>query len=120
MAQDYRELKLWQKANELSRLCYMLVKTFPETEKYGLAGQMNRSALSVPANIVEGFYRGKKEFVYFLRVSMGSLKETEYFIMVAHERDYISKVDYDRVMGLTDEVSRLIATWQRQLTSSNS
>ena len=101
---------MWQKADDLNRLCYELVKQFPDSEKFALASQLNRSALSVPANIVEGFYRGKKEFVHFLRIAMGSLKETEYFLGVARERGYMSEVDYRRVAGLADEASRLIAT----------
>ncbi len=74
----YKKLIAWQKANELAHRVYDLTLTFPKSELFGLISQLQRSALSIPTNIVEGHARNNKnEFKRFLSISLGSLAETE-------------------------------------------
>lgn len=78
MINSYRDLKVWQKAMDYVVLCYRLSSKFPKSEQYGLTAQLRESAVSVPSNIAEGYGRlSRKQYVYFLGVFQGSLKESE-------------------------------------------
>ena len=92
---DYKQLKIWQKADKLAKEIYFVTRDFPKDELFSLTSQLWRASLAVPTNIVEGFYRSKKEFSHFLVISMGSLKETEYLMSVAFARKYIGKPQYE-------------------------
>jgi four helix bundle protein len=79
----YRDLKVWQKAHELTLDIYQLTKEFPDEEKFGLISQMRRAAYSVPSNIVEGKSRSsQKEFKFFLTIARGSIDELNYFLLL--------------------------------------
>jgi four helix bundle protein len=74
----HRNLKVWQQAMTLVTEIYTLTATFPSVEKFGLTSQMQRAAVSVPANIAEGFARnGSKELLHFLSIAAGSLSELD-------------------------------------------
>ena len=75
MARDYTKIKAWQLADELALLIYKATKDFPKSEVWGLTSQMRRAAVSVPANIVEGAARRKRnEYLHFLYIAMSSLQ----------------------------------------------
>ncbi len=113
---DYKDLKIWQKSDELAGIIHETSSKFPKDELFVLTSQIRRSSLSIPTNIVEGFYRTKKEFIHFLVIAFGSLKETEYLCAVAFKRKYINKSDYDRAQGLTTELSKMISVFIKKLT----
>lgn len=78
MLKSYRELLVWQKAIELTLLVYRLTEEFPKREIYGLAVQIRRAGVSVPSNIAGGYGRGgRREYIQFLSIAQGSLKELE-------------------------------------------
>jgi four helix bundle protein len=88
---SYRDLRVWQEAVNLAALCYALTKRFPKDELFGLTSQIRRAAASVPANIAEGHGReAPGNFVQFLRVAQGSLKEVETHLLLC-ERVGITK-----------------------------
>ncbi|MFP6673929.1 MAG: four helix bundle protein [Pirellulaceae bacterium] len=75
---SYRDLQVWQKGMVLAKECYFLTREFPREEMYGMTLQIRRAAASVPANIAEGYGRESTgDYIRFLRVSQGSLKELE-------------------------------------------
>lgn len=85
----------------LAHNIYDLTSKFPKDEVYGLTSQLTRAGLSIVLNIVEGHARNsKKEFHRFLAISLGSLAETEYILSFAHERKYISDLDFEQIMLL--------------------
>jgi len=89
MLKSYRELLVWQKAIELTVLVYRLTEVFPKREVYGLAAQLRRAAVSIPSNIAEGYGRGsRKEYLQFLSIAQGSLKELETQIILAQRLTY--------------------------------
>lgn len=109
---DYKKLDVWKKSHQL----YMFVKKdiawkFPPEEKYELASQLKRAALSVPLNIVEGCGRyTDKDFAHFLDNSLGSINETDYCCYSASELNYITNEEYETINKLINEVrARLIA-----------
>ena len=81
---SYRDLDVWQLAIELTVKCYRLTSKFPEDEAYGLSSQIRRSAVSIAANIAEGWGRDQTgQFIQFLRISQGSARELETHLIVA-------------------------------------
>ena len=82
--QSYRDLKVWQQGMDIAQDCYELTRSFPKEETYGMISQIRRSAVSVPANIAEGYGREyRAEYVQFLRISQGSLKELETHLLLS-------------------------------------
>lgn len=75
---SYRDLIIWQRGMLLAEDCWRLTRSYPKEELFGMTSQIRRSATSVPANIAEGYGRESRgDYIYFLRVSQGSLKELE-------------------------------------------
>lgn len=84
LIQSYRDLKVWQEAMNLAEECYRLTKLFPDSEMYGMTSQIRRAAVSVPANIAEGYGREyRQEYIQFLRIAKGSLKELETHLILS-------------------------------------
>ncbi len=91
VARSFRDLMVWRKAHEFVLAVYRFTESFPEREKYGLAHQMRRAAVSIPANIAEGFgKRSHTEKARLLNVAEGSLEESRYYLILAHELGYSS------------------------------
>jgi len=88
-------LDVWKIGIDLVKDIYTLTNGFPNSENYGLSSQMQRCAVSIPSNIAEGAARqGKKEYVHFLYISLGSLAELETQIIIAKEISYIEDILY--------------------------
>ena len=105
---QYKKLKIWQKAMNLSLLAYNMTKAFPSEEKYGLSQQIRRAAVSIPSNIAEGAGRiTEKEFKYFLRVSYGSSCELETQLIIASEMGYITKKDFNIIANKIYEIQKM-------------
>ncbi|MCK4530453.1 MAG: four helix bundle protein [Candidatus Marinimicrobia bacterium] len=85
----YEDLIVWQKSHVLVLEVYKLSKYFPKEELFSLTNQLRKAAISIPANIAEGYGRiSQKEKIRFLNISQGSLNETKYFLRLAHELNY--------------------------------
>lgn len=111
----YRNLVVWQKADELAFQIYKLTEGFPASEKYGLTSQIRRAALSIPTNIVEGYGRkSQKELSRFLDISLGSLAELEYLLDFSKRLNYIRQ-DSMEIAGLLEEVGRLLWAFQKSV-----
>jgi len=100
MGEGFRSLKVWQKAYEFALGIYRVTKMFPREELYGLTNQMRRAALSISANIAEGYERQhRKEYIQFLMIAHGSLGETETFLLFAKDLGYIDEKVYGALAG---------------------
>lgn len=105
----YRGLMVWQKADELAFNVFRATQKFPKEELYGLTSQMRRSAISVPANIVEGYARQtKKDKINFFVIARGSLAELEYYIDFCHRLGFLTNEEHDRLVGIREEAGRLL------------
>lgn len=101
----YKELKIWQKGMALTKEVYRLTEKFPGAEKYGLAAQLRRAAVSVPSNIAEGQARsGTREFLQFLSHSSGSLAELETQTLLSVDLGYCGAAD---VISISKEIAEL-------------
>ena len=106
---SYQDLEVWQKAMDLVVICYQMTKRFPKSEIYGLASQLQRAAISVPANIAEGRQRqSSKEFLHPLSIAYGSLAEVETHVQIAGRLSYIDEDRIDKVLNKTAEIGRML------------
>ena len=103
---------------DLALECYQMTKGFPKSESYGMSSQIQRAAVSVPANIAEGrAQQHVKEFVQHLSIAYGSLAELETHVLLAERLSYI-RTDYlSQIMSKTAEIGRMINGLQRSLNS---
>lgn len=115
-ARNFQELIVWQKAHQLVLNVYRLSKTFPREEIYGLTSQFRRAAISVAANIAEGFKkRGRADKVRFMNVAEGSLEECRYYLILTRDLGYGDPVD---LFGQLEEVSKLLGSYSAAIKAS--
>lgn len=96
---NYTELEVWKYARELVKLVYLLTKSFPKEEIYGLTNQIRRSVVSVPSNIAEGIGRqSNKEIIHFLYIAKGSLQEVETQLYLSFDLEYISNDELKNIL----------------------
>lgn len=106
----YRSLNAWRKADELVLMVYRLTKKFPRDELFGLISQMRRCAISVVANIVEGYgRRTAKDKVQFYYIARGSLNELEYYLDLSLKLGYVAAAEHEACSRLRDTVGRLLS-----------
>ncbi len=90
MRHNFKNLKIWILAMEITNDIYQLTATYPKTETYGLVSQMNRCSVSMPSNIAEGSNRGNKHFQHYLNISLGSSFELQTQLLISNQNQYIS------------------------------
>ena len=118
--QDFRELKAWQKAHELTLAVYRVTRTFPREEQYGVTSQLRRSAAAIPANLAEGRCRkGDLDFRRFVGIALGSAAETEYHLLLARDLGYIEDVQYGELSTDAQEVKRMLSALYARLSPSS-
>jgi four helix bundle protein len=118
---SYQDLVVWQKGIDLVVIAYKATTGFPKSETYGLISQIRRAATSIPANIAEGYGRGsRKEYLQFLMVAQGSLKELETHFIVSERLSYLTSTQKDRLLFQTDELGRMLGSLIRKLKASSS
>ncbi|MFB3920646.1 MAG: four helix bundle protein [Terriglobia bacterium] len=116
MARTFEDLLVWQKAHDLVLAIYKLTATFPRSETYGLSIQMRRAAVSIPANIAEGFRkRGKPDKARFMNTAEGSLEETRYYLRLAQDLNYGQTGPLVRQV---EEISRLLDSYSKAILAS--
>jgi four helix bundle protein len=113
---SYQDLVVWQKGVQLAKLVYTLTATFPKHEIYGISSQLQRSAVSIPANIAEGHARSStKEFLHHLSIARGSLAELETLLALAEQLDYCPSDAASDILRQCEEVSRMLSGLRSRL-----
>ena len=114
-AQTFRDLIVWQKAHKFVLHAYKLSQSFPREEIYGLTSQFRRAAVSIAANIAEGFKkRGQPDKARFLNIAHGSLEECRYYLIVISDLGY---GDTKQLNEQLEEVSRLLTSYTKAVLS---
>jgi four helix bundle protein len=112
-AKKFTDLILWQKSHTLKLLIYNVTKCFPKEEIFGLVHQFRKAAISIPANIAEGFRKkGKPDKVRFLNIAEGSLEECKYYIILSRDLNYCQT---DDMSELADEVGKLLNAYSKAI-----
>jgi four helix bundle protein len=115
-SKSFRDLVVWRKAHKFVLTVYRFTAAFPRNAPYGLAAQMRRAAVSIPANIAEDFgKRGKADKARSMNIAEGSLEESRYYLIPAEELGYGSTVNLTNSL---EEVSRLLGTYARAILAS--
>lgn len=112
----YKELKVWQEANDLSVDIYKLTKNLYNDEIYGLTSQLRKSSVSVPSNIAEGLKRNTNvEFKYFIGISNGSASEIDIQLIIANKLNYINSINYENFSIRIEHIQNMIFKLQQTL-----
>jgi four helix bundle protein len=112
----YKELIVWQKAMEAAREVYQLAPKLPREETYGMRSQITRAAVSIPANIAEGWAReSTREKAQFLAIVQGSLAEGETLLTLCEQVGWFPEQETKKLRSLWDEVGRILTTMRRKL-----
>jgi four helix bundle protein len=117
-ARSLRDLVVWRKVHEFVLAVYRFTESFPDREKFGLSHQMRRAAVSMPANIAEGFgKRSQAEKARILNIAEGSLEECRYYLILAHDLGYGQT---DSLTAMLEETGRLPNAYARAILASGS
>jgi four helix bundle protein len=108
-SKSFTDLIVWQKAHQFVVKTYVLTKRFPKEERYGLSSQFRRAAVSIAANIAEGFARrGPRDKCRFLNISQSSLQECRYFLILSNDLNYQADPGMN---DLADDVAKLLSSY---------
>ena len=114
---SFKDILSWQKAHEFVVKVYKTTKTFPEWERYGLCSQFQRAAVSIPANIAEGYKRlGTADKLHFMNIAQGSLEECRYYVLLTKDIGYINQHTHDMLNADIEEVSKLLNGYCKGIT----
>jgi four helix bundle protein len=115
---DFHELKVWQKAHQLTLAVYQITATFAREERYGLTSQLRRCSASIPANLAEGCGRnGDAEFARFCSIAMGSASELEYHLLLAKDLKLIKPEDHVELSQRAIELKRMLTALLQKLNA---
>jgi four helix bundle protein len=114
--QNFRDLKVWQLGMRLAEEVYCLSQQFPKHEAYGLGSQIQRAAVSIPANIAEGHAMGStKDFLRFLAIAQGSLAELETHLLLAERLKYGTPAQIGGIVTRCGEEARMLRNLRKSI-----
>jgi four helix bundle protein len=117
-AKTFQDLIVWQKGHQFVLSVYRFTGEFPKSEIYGLTSQFRRAAISIAANIAEGFKKkGTADKAKFMNVAQGSLEECRYYLILSNDLEY---GDTSKLMVQLEEVSRLLTSYANSILNSDS
>ncbi len=116
LIESYRDLDVWKAAHQMVLAVYGETSHFPDGEKYGVTSQIRRSAVSIPANLAEGFgKRSVKDFLRYCLIANGSLQETSYLLLLSKDLGYLNDEQYQPLDSLAGKVGSLLGGLERSL-----
>ena len=115
---SFKELLVWQKAHQFVLHIYSYTTTFPKEELHGLTSQFRRSAISIPANIAEGYKKsGTADKARFMNIAQGSLEECQYYLILSNDLGYGENKEF---VSLLDEVSKMLEAYRSKILTPTS
>ncbi len=119
-SRTFKDLECWQKAHEFVKAVYAVTKHFPEDERYGLTSQFRRAAVSIAANICEGYKKlSKADKLRFMNIAQGSLEECRYYIILALDINYIDRKTHDELEYLINGASWKLNGYAEGITKNS-
>jgi four helix bundle protein len=114
--EDFKDLKVWTKAHQLTLAIYHCTRRFPRDEIYGLTSQIRRASASIGANIAEGCgRRSDPEMKRFIQISRGSASELEYHLLLARDLQLLTVEEFEDLEAKTLEIQRMLAALTQRL-----
>ena len=112
----FTDLLMWQESHRFVLDVYKKTENYPKHELFGLVSQLRRAAVSIPANIAEGYRRkGKNEKLRFFNISQGSLEECRYFLILSKDLNYINDEQFQKLINILEKSSKLLNGYCKQL-----
>ena len=119
MTKSFEDIYAWQKAHQFVLSVYRVTRLFPDFEKYGLWSQFQRAAVSIPANIAEGYRRlGQADKLHFLNISQSSLEECRYYCILSRDLEYIDSQTYELLKAQVNESSFLLNSYVKGINEN--
>ena len=120
MSSSFMDIKAWQFAHQFVIDVYTITRKFPDTERFGLCSQFQRAAVSIAANIAEGYKKlSKADKLRFFNISQGSLEECRYYILLSRDLGYIDNTSFDSLNTEIEKVSRFINAYCKGIIDNN-
>lgn len=118
--QTFQQLIVWQKAQSFVKSVYLSTRTFPDFEKFGLSSQFQRAAVSIAANVAEGYGRlGKNDKLHFLNFAQGSLEECRCYIILSYDLNYIDAPTQESLMQELQGLSVFLNSYIKGIVNNN-
>jgi four helix bundle protein len=107
--QNYKDLKVWEKAHEFTLRVYEVTKAFPKEEIYSLTNQLRRASSSIPANIAEGCGKNSQpDFANFLNIALGPANEAEYYLLLSKDLKYLKEESFNDLFKLINDIKAML------------
>lgn len=120
MTRNFEDILAWQKAHEFVVTVYRTTNTFPEFERFGLCSQFQRAAVSIAANIAEGYKKlSKADKLRFLNISQGSLEECRYYCILARDLEYIDNMKYQSLVNAIVQTSYMLNAYIKGIINNS-
>ena len=120
MTNQFQNIVAWQKAHQFVLLVYRATKAYPDFEKFGLGSQFQRAAVSIPANIAEGYKKiSRADKLRFYNIAQGSLEECRYYIILSKDLGYINENDYELLAISIEECSKTLNAYCKGVVDNN-
>jgi len=116
---QFKTLLIWDRGHELTLDIYKITAKFPQSEIYAITSQLRRATSSIPANIAEGCVKSKPIFLNHLSIAQGSLEETKYFIILAHDLGYIHESEFNELSERCEELGKMIYSFMLKLKADS-
>lgn len=115
-SKNFTDLLVWNKAHQLVLEVYRMTKNFPMEERFGLCSQFQRAAISIPANIAEGYKKlGRADKLRFMNIAQGSLEECRYYAILSRDLSYINQEEYNSLIMRLEETSKFLNSYIKGL-----
>lgn len=115
-SKSFEDVVAWQKAHAFVLAIYKVTKTFPKDEVFGLTSQLKRAAVSIAANIAEGYKKtGEKDKLRFLNIAQGSLEECRYYLLLAKDIEFITIEKYEELKDLINSSSYMLNSYAKAI-----
>ena len=116
----FQNIQAWQMAHEFTKLVYEITKSFPEDERFGLTSQFRRAAVSIGANIAEGYKKlGKADKLRFLNIAEGSLGECQNYILLSRDPNFLNEKEFTMLHELAEETGKLLTAYSNGIINNN-
>ena len=120
MEYGFQRVIAWQKAHEFVLLVYCISRHFPEDERFGLTSQLRRAAVSIEANIAEGYKKtGRADKLRFFNIAQGSLEECRDYHILAKDLDYINEEEFEQLKNSILMTSRFLNAYCNGVINNN-
>ena len=108
MIRNFEDLFVWKKGHAFILEIYKLTKQFPSDERFGLRSQIQRSSVSICANIAEGNKKSTKDYLRFLNIALGSLEESRYHLILSKDLGYCNVQQFNKLYSMLDEIGKML------------